>query len=186
MTISAGDFADTLKLLLPGFVCMKVFYQLGLRTKRSDAQWALWSILVAAPIQFVAGLVPGLTGASSLLVAIPLAIILGSVLALFWREAVARFPELEADQAIHAWDVVFERGARWLQIQLTNELSFSGWPLYVARSVDTDDLDLLLGSPKLIRDGQSIALPEVESILIRRAQIMSIAVFKPSDADASS
>lgn len=165
---------------------MKVFYQLGLRTKRSDAQWALWSILVADPIQFVAGLVPGLPGASSLLVAIPLSIILGGLLALLWRAAIARFPGLEADQAIRAWDVVFERGSRWLQIQLTNELSLSGWPLYVARSVDTDDLDLLLGAPKLIREGQSIDLPGVESILVRREQIMSIAVFQPNGPTTSS
>jgi hypothetical protein len=54
--ISASDVAATLALLVPGFVFLKVFYMFGQRTKRADWEWTLWSVLVSAPIAYVAAL----------------------------------------------------------------------------------------------------------------------------------
>ena len=55
--ISAVQVADTLALLVPGFVALKIFYWFGQRTKRADWEWALWSILIAAPIGYFANLI---------------------------------------------------------------------------------------------------------------------------------
>ena len=53
MVVTAPQVVDTLRLLVPGFVLLKAFYIVGLRTKRSDAQWVIWSILAAVPVNAV-------------------------------------------------------------------------------------------------------------------------------------
>ena len=63
--IDAQQVADTLRLLIPGFVALKVFYWFGQRTKRADWEWALWSVLVAAPIAAAANWLAGLFGSPS-------------------------------------------------------------------------------------------------------------------------
>jgi hypothetical protein len=52
--ITAEQVADTLALLIPGFVALKIFYWFGQRTKRADWEWVLWSVLVSAPIAMAA------------------------------------------------------------------------------------------------------------------------------------
>ena len=55
--ISAEQVADTLRLLVPGFVALKVFYWFGLRTKRADWEWTLWAILISSPIALAAAVI---------------------------------------------------------------------------------------------------------------------------------
>ena len=94
MTITAAQFADTLRFLLPGFVLTKTFYQLGLRTKRSDAQWVLWSILAAAPVAYIGDSLVPLPGAAALLIELPVAVALGALAAAAWGLACRRWPAL--------------------------------------------------------------------------------------------
>jgi uncharacterized protein DUF6338 len=60
--ITAEGVADTLRLLIPGFVALKLFYLFGLKTKRSDLEWTLWSVLVAAPLAATANWIANLIG----------------------------------------------------------------------------------------------------------------------------
>jgi hypothetical protein len=52
--ISADDVLATLAFLIPGFVALKVIYWFGQRSKRADWEWTLWSVLLSAPIAYVA------------------------------------------------------------------------------------------------------------------------------------
>jgi Family of unknown function (DUF6338) len=61
--VTADDVAATLALVVPGFVALTVFYWLGLRQRRTDWQWLLWSLVVTVPVAWLATL------ASSALVA---------------------------------------------------------------------------------------------------------------------
>jgi len=180
MTIGASDFADTLRLLLPGFVCMKVFYWLGLRTKRSDAQWVLWSILAAGLVSVVAAQLSGNQADDNLLLAFVVAVSLGLLLAGVWQVASARWPGLAMDQAIRSWDVVFMRSpAHWTEVITKEHGTFLGQASSAATSVESDDLDVLLTQPTIVNaDRTEVALPGVESVLIRREDIAVIYVYK--------
>jgi Family of unknown function (DUF6338) len=190
MLVDAGQVADTLRLLVPGFVLAKTFYLFGLRTKRSDAQWVIWSILAAVPVNALANWLVDIAGSwlhrgkdanLVLALALVLAVAGGWLLAKFWHWLVAMRPEWGADAAIRAWDNVFGRNSpEWIQVMLTDRATvYSGKPLYAARSVQTDDLDLYLLEPALLVDGRPVELAGVEGILLPRSQISVVAVFQP-------
>lgn len=63
--ISADQVADTLRLLIPGFVALKIFYWFGQRSKRADWEWTLWAVLVSAPIAVLANAIAELVGSKS-------------------------------------------------------------------------------------------------------------------------
>lgn len=181
MTITAGQFADTLRFLLPGFIAAKTLYALGVQTKRSDAQWALWSVLLAAPILYVGDALVPLAGAAALVIDIPVAIALGALLALAWRLASARWPLARAGASIHAWDELFTGEPRWIEITLKDGCgTYLGYASSVASSVETDDLDILLASPETVEDGVATPIAGVESVLMRRADIARILVHAPT------
>jgi hypothetical protein len=193
MLVDASHVADTLRLLVPGFVLAKTFYFFGLRTKRSDAQWIIWSILAAVPVNIVAnGLVDvgttilhrGKDANVVLAVAIVVAIAGGWLLAKLWVWLVERRPEWAADAAIRGWDNIFGRTyPEWIQVMLIDKVTvYSGKPRYAARSVQTDDLDLYLLEPALLVQGREVELPGVEGVLVPRSQISAIMVFKPQAA----
>jgi len=50
MLVSASDVADTIRLLVPGFVALSVFYWFGLTVKRTDWRWTVWSVVASIPI----------------------------------------------------------------------------------------------------------------------------------------
>lgn len=183
MTLDAAQFADTLRLLLPGFVLTKTFYQFGLRTKRSDGQWVLWSILAAAPVAFTGALLVPLPNATALVIDIPVAIALGALLGVAWQLAAQRWPALRADGATRAWDELFQGESHWIEVTLKGDLgTYSGYALSVASSVDTDDLDLLIGQPVLVEGGSLVPIPGVESLLVRREDIGRIIVHERQPA----
>lgn len=64
MILSSDDVVTTLALLIPGFVFLSIFYWFGLRVRRTDWRWIVWSLLAAAPIAWLARLVTEQTGAS--------------------------------------------------------------------------------------------------------------------------
>jgi hypothetical protein len=55
MLVSADDVAATLKLLIPGFIALSVFYWFGLAVRRTDWRWTLWSLLTSIPLTVAAG-----------------------------------------------------------------------------------------------------------------------------------
>ena len=168
MLVNADQVAATLALLVPGFVLMKTFYWFGLATKRSDAQWVIWSLLAAAPISAVAHPSAGL---ANLGLALAIAVAAGWLLSLAWQGLARVSPDLVAKAGIRAWDAVFMRPiAQWVTVDMHDGRRFFGLALFPARGVDTDDLDLFLGTPKFVNDKDEFEeLPGVEGILIARS-----------------
>lgn len=107
--ISASGVADTLRLLVPGFVALSAFYRVGLRSKRTDLQWTVWSVLLSAPIVALVSL----TGVSDvnqrLAISLALALIGGLLFGWIWNTAASRFEWLQASTDIRAWDTVLTR-----------------------------------------------------------------------------
>jgi len=50
---SASDIRDTLLLLAPGFLALKIFAWRGFQIRRTDLEWTMWSLLVAGVINGV-------------------------------------------------------------------------------------------------------------------------------------
>ncbi len=179
MLVSAAQVADTLRLLIPGFVLMKIFYQFGLPTKRTDAQWVLWSLLAAVPVNLVASAIHPASDGAQFWIAIAIAVAAGALFVLLWSRIAKRWPLLAADLKIRAWDVVLgSPKGRWLQVELTDHRVYSGRPKHVAQSVDADDLDLYLAEPKGVVGDDYVDLPGVDGILIPRSQVSLVYVVR--------
>lgn len=57
MILSADQVIAAITWLLPGFVALKILYSFGFRSKRSDLEWAIWSLLGSAAIAPITPLV---------------------------------------------------------------------------------------------------------------------------------
>jgi hypothetical protein len=177
--ITAEQAADTLRLLIPGFVALKVFYVLGLRTRRSDLEWALWSLLVAALLDGIAnwliGYVPGLAG-SSFVLSLLLGVALAAGGAAAWSSAVSKTPALRARSSRMAWDAVLP-DPHWVQVYTTDATVISGKVRYVADPTETDELDLYITEPAWVdAAGNVVEMSGVDGVLIGRDAISLIQV----------
>jgi hypothetical protein len=180
MLVTVSQVADTLQLLVPGFVMMKTFYLLGLKTKRSDAEWAIWSLLAAVPVNALVHYIRPHSDALNFVLALVAGLLGGVVLTGAWKAAAHLWPKLAAQASIRAWDVIFSRPtAQWLQLELHDGRTLSGYAAYPARSVETDDLDLYLREPNLVVNEEYQQMPGVEGLLIARSEISTIAVIEP-------
>jgi hypothetical protein len=180
MLVTASQVADTLRLLVPGFLAAKAFYLFGLRTKRSDAQWLIWSLIAAVPVTAVANQLLPTHGndLANLLLSFALGIGGGIAAGYLWRLTIRVWPRANAEAATRAWDILLSRNpTQWLQIELVSKKVVSGRPLFSSRSVDTDDLDVYIVDPQLVDGDHYIPMPGVEGLLISRSQIASITVF---------
>jgi len=63
--VSAEDAGATLRLVVPGFVALQVFYWFGLATKRTDWRWLIWSLVASVPITAIAAVIAERVAASS-------------------------------------------------------------------------------------------------------------------------
>lgn len=182
MFSSTAEVADTLRLLIPGFVFMKILYQWGLRTKRSDTEWAAWSLLAAAVLQGIADL--ALNGAPNtpLWFTFLLAVALGLLAAVIWQRCVSIWPSLRGQVGVNAWSVVLAE-PRWIQVQTTGGQTFTGYVRHAADAVETDSLDIYLAEPVQVVGEERFDLgSSVEGLLISREQIELIAVLRPKAA----
>jgi hypothetical protein len=224
MIISADDAASTLAYLVPGFVALSVFYWFGVRIKRPDWLWLIWSLLATVPIAYAATWIAGLVGATTtnlaaviaecgitaaqgvsdaaafqialeqcaseaiaahnagleLVIGVIIALIAGAIAVVLWRLAAARWPALSSRTELLAWQRALTRGRRWLEVK-TKDGVYSGFNLQVANPAETDDLDLYLGKPAVLKDGGWVEITGVEGMLIRRDDIEWIRVLSPTD-----
>jgi hypothetical protein len=175
--VKAEDIADTLRLLVPGFVALKVFYLLGLRTKRSDAQWAIWSVLVTVPLAAIAGVIHAQNDNTRLGWALAVAVGSGCLASLLWVRVLARWDYLRTRTAIRAWDDILTDPC-WVQIWTKDGKTLVGWNREIALSTETDDLDIYIDNPYVVDgNGARLTLPNLKGILIARSEIHQIAVF---------
>jgi hypothetical protein len=217
--ISADEVADTLRLLIPGFVALKLFYWFAQRSKRPDWEWTLWAVLVSAPIAVAANRLAGFAGAKStdlakaiadcgvaqgagktgadlhaalaacatesvaahnadlrLAIALAIAVIASFVAIWIWRQLVTRFPRLRERASLLAWDAVLSQ-PHWVQMKV-GDLVYSGKVDLVADPAETDDLDIYLKEPAIIKGSEVVPLDVTAGIIVAREKVEWIQVLK--------
>lgn len=185
---SAADIEATLRYLIPGFIVVKVFYWVGLKTRRTDLELALWSIVAAAvvnaglstvaPVAGPPGGPPAPEELPRLVLAAGVGAALGAGLGILWRLTSRRLQVVRIAAAPRVWDTVLTE-PNWLQVWTKDgEVTF-GYASRVAESVDTDDLDLYLERPERVVDmttGARVRLPQTTGLLIARSEITKVQV----------
>jgi hypothetical protein len=114
--MSAEDVFQTILLIGPGFVALKVFQLFGARRKRSEWEWTVWSVIAGV---LIAALALGLSRALTLpdvAARFAVAIVAGAAGALLWRvvrkiadPAAIGFRQELTDSV---WDLVMEEASR--------------------------------------------------------------------------
>lgn len=179
MPASADQIALALALLVPGFVWMKIFYFYGLRTRKSDPQWFMWSVLLSAPVASLRAFVGLPTDRiDGVIVAILLALAGGLISVWVWRRVVEVWPSLRVTATVGAWDSVFGvPWGQWIQIKTRDGANYLGWPAYIGQRSDTDDPDIYLRQVDIVNaDGSTLPLGG-EGLLLSRSGIESVIVF---------
>ena len=183
---STSDIIATLGLLAPGFIALKTFYLLGLRTKRSDAEWALWSIIWSAPISLIAAAASRTTIASiSTSEALPvaflgwaivLALLAGVLASLGWRATAERWQALRSSASLTTWDSVLST-PHWVEIW-TEQGVISGRVREIASTAETDGADIYVDEPAWVNTatGATTAMTGLAGVWVARDQIHLIQV----------
>jgi Family of unknown function (DUF6338) len=175
---SASDLRDTLLLLVPGFLALKIFAWRGFQARRTDLEWTLWSLLVAGLINgalTLAQLPAQAIFATSVVVAVALGFALGAI----WQLWAKRRPHALAPVVTRAWDVVLLERPRWVQVRLKDGARIFGKTRTVAESASTDDLDLYLTDCEwLLKDGTRWPMAGVEGVLVARSEISRLQILK--------
>jgi hypothetical protein len=176
--VSASDVRDTLLLLVPGFLALKIFAWRGFRARRTDLEWTLWSLLVAgvinASLTFTGWPQPAMFFASILF-----AVALGIGFAGLWEWWAAGHEHALAPVTARAWDAVLLERSRWVQVRLADGVTVRGRTRTVAESATTDDLDLYLTECEwVLKDGTRTPMTGVEGLLVRRSDIARLQVLE--------
>lgn len=183
---SLDDAAATLRVVVPGFLALRVFYWRGLRTQRTDLELVLWSLVLSVPLYWAALLVRPEDDTLTLAAAALWAVLAGEIGAQAWRLVVHLWPWWREYMVATAWDGVLARPeGGWLQVRTADGTMYQGWARLVADSGQTSDLDLYLWEPAYVNDDQTVApIGGVEGVLIPRSSIRSVMRFTP-DAPAA-
>ena len=175
--VSADDVVATLRFLVPGFVALRVFYWWGLRTKRTDLELTLWSLLAAAVIDGIAGLLYPGEGLIRLITALAIAVAIGAFGSAAWIAASDRWPTLLEDASPTAWEGVLAR-PHWVQVWNTKDEVIFGYVSVLGLAAETDDPDLYLEEPEWVNPatGARTAIQGTEGMIIKRSDIRMIQV----------
>jgi len=177
MTVSASDAEATLRFVVPGFVALKVFYVFGLKTRRTDLEWMLWSLLGAAVVDAAVGLLNPPDANVRLFVALTLALLSGGIGVAVWRAVVKRWPARRMGASRRAWDAILPV-PQWIQVWTKSETLILGHARVVASSVECDQLDLYLEEPQWVSapTGERLPMPGVTGLLICESEVKMIQV----------
>jgi hypothetical protein len=177
---SLEEAAATLRVVIPGFLALRVIYWRGLWTQRTDLELILWSLVASVPIYAAAQRVRPEDDMGTFALAVMFALAAGWIVAETWRALVRRRPGLREFVVPTAWDAVVGRpGGGWFQVRTTDGAVYHGWAHLVAESGQARDLDVYLREPSYV-DGESNLLPlaAAEGILIPRSSIVSVLRFR--------
>ncbi len=179
---SLEDAAATLRVVIPGFIALRVIYWFAFRTQRTDLELVLWSLVVSVPLYAGALTLRPADDIGTLLLATAFAVLVGLAASWLWWKLVSRTPELREFMFATAWDAVLAKpGGSWVQVRTTDGVTYQGWVRNAADSAQTSELDVYLEEPAFV-DGRKLTRIEgAEGVLLNRASISSIIRFA-SDA----
>jgi hypothetical protein len=185
--VSAGDAQATLAYLVPGFLALKLFYVVGLRTRRSDLSWTVLSVAAAAGLNGIVALTgvtdPSWRVAYATLLGLLAALVAGAV----WRpirdSTLGRRVKVSFDR--QAWDALWGEPA-WVQVWVRDGPVVFGAARVAADSVETDNLDIFVSSPSWVDrvTGDRTPATGTAGIWIAAADIQLIQLLAETDAPA--
>jgi hypothetical protein len=178
--VSADDVVATLRFLVPGFVALRVFYWLGLKTRRTDLELTLWSLLAAAVIDAVANLAHPGDGTTRLVLAVAIAVAIGGFGSAAWIWASTRWPVLATEAAPTAWERVLTE-PHWVNVWNTSDEVIFGTIRIVGLAIETDDPDIYLEEPEWVdtTTGTRTPIQGTAGLIIKRSDIRLIQVLAP-------
>lgn len=182
---SIEEAIAALRVIIPGFLALRVFYWFGLKTQRTDLELILWSLVLSLPLYaFALRALPN-DDVGTVIMASVSGVAVGIARTLAWRSLVRRRPEYRDYMLATAWDSVLSRPeGGWFQVRTTDGVIYLGWNRIAADSAQTADLDLYLLEPQYIDSaGNPQPITGAEGVLIPRSGVTSIIRFAP-DAPA--
>lgn len=176
---SLDEAAATLRVVIPGFLALRVIYWRGLRTQRTDLELVLWSLVLSMPIYAIAAWLRAEDDLWTLAWAAGVAIIGGLLVAEAWRAVVRWRPEYRDYMVATAWDAVLARpGGGWVEVRTTDGVTYQGWVRVAADSAQASELDLYLWEPAYVDDERGLTpVDGAEGVLIPRSSITSVVRF---------
>jgi hypothetical protein len=179
--VNAIDVRTTLEYLVPGFIALKLFYVVGLRTRRSDLGWTVLSVAAAAALNALVT-VAGISDAAwRVIVATVVGVSLALIAGVIWRWLAVRFPDVKASFDRQAWDAVWAQPA-WVQVWIRDGPIVLGAATTVSESAETDDQDLYLSGPSWVDrvTGARTPVTNVVGIWVPARNIQLIQVLDPT------
>jgi hypothetical protein len=182
----------TLRFLAPGFVAIKVFSQFGLRSKRSDLELTVWSVVAAWALNLLVA-IPGPFASINvnvrLLTALALAGIFGFAFAWAWRQVWQRSYRARAAVSSRVWNFAFVRsngeGTPWIQVWLSDGHILFGWPQTWSLDGEADQPDLLLADPEWVDvlTQERTRMTGVGTVLIASSEILMVQFLDVTHSD---
>lgn len=176
--MSADEIKATLAYLVPGFVALKVFYVLGLRTRRTDFDWTILSIATAAVLNYAIAMFGVTDPLAQSIDALGVGIVVAAVGAWVWRRFAAhRWGRLFERQA---WDAAFD-GSSFASVWIKDGPVVLGWPKTVSESAEADDQDLLVTQPAWVdrSTGAEHPMTGAHAVWIPASQIEFVQLLDP-------
>jgi hypothetical protein len=179
--VNATDIQATLEYLVPGFVALKVFYVVGLRTRRSDFGWTVLSIATAAALNALAAAAGITDAASRVIIATIVGVVIALVAGAVWRWITRRYVQVKAWFDRQAWDAIWSRPV-WVQVWVRDGPIILGAPTVVSESAETDDQDVYLSKPSWIDrvSGERQEVTGVVGIWVSARDIQLVQVLDPN------
>jgi hypothetical protein len=176
---SLEEAAATLRVVIPGWLALRVFYARALPTRRSDLELVLFGLVFSLPIYWLAAVFLPHNETGALVLALLIGALAGELAARLWWWAIRRRPELRVRFVPTAWDAVLARPeGGWLQVRTADGLTYHGWVEHLTMTVESDSPDIYLRDPAYVKkDGQPEAIPGVEGVVIPRSSVVSVLRF---------
>lgn len=184
---SLDEAAATLRVVVPGWLALRVFYARAFPTRRSDLELVLFGLVFSLPISWVASLFELGDETVTLLLALVLGALAGAVSAEVWRLAIRTWPSLWVRFVPTGWDAYIGRPrGGWLQVRTTDGLIYHGWVEHASSTVEAATPDLYLREPAYVtKEGHEEPIPGVDGVLIPRSSVVSVVRFADKQTPAS-
>lgn len=175
---SLEEATATLRVVVPGFLLLRVFYWRGFRTQRTDLELVLWSLALSLPVYGLAALLRPADDVWTVVIAVVIALVVGEIAAQIWRAVIRRRPWLQDYMNATSWDSVVS-DAGWVQVRMTDGTTYVGSVELATDTAQSDQVDLYLRDPAYV-DGESlVSMQGADGLLLLGASIATIARFTP-------
>ena len=177
---SFDEATATIRVLVPGFVLLRVFYWRGFRTQRTDLELVLWSLVLSLPVYGAAVLLRREDDVWTVLLAVGIAIVAGELAGRAWRAIVRRHRWIQDYMNPTAWDSVVA-DAGWVQVRMTDGTTYVGSVELATDTAQSDQRDLYLRDPAYVYEGQMVPMDGAEGLLLLGSSIATVARFTPRE-----